>query len=155
MSTMGSRSRRSAESELERIRRLWDKEAPRFDRRIRFWERVLFEGGREWACSQARRDVLELAVGTGRNLPFYPRDVRLTGIDISPAMIDIARRRAVELRRPADLRTGDAQALGLSDESVDAVVSTLSLCSIPDAGRAVAEARRVLRPGGRRAPAAS
>jgi len=92
---------------------------------------------------------LEIGVGTGRNLEHYPQGIRLTGIDFSPQMIEIARRRAKQLGRQADLRVGDAQALDLPDESFDAVVCTLALCSIPDDRKAVSEARRVLRPGGR------
>jgi ubiquinone/menaquinone biosynthesis C-methylase UbiE len=93
--------------------------------------------------------VLELGVGTARNLPFYPRDVTLTGIDLSAEMLVIGRRRAELLGRGADLRLGDAQAPEFPDESFDTVVCTLSLCTIPDPRRAVAEARRVLRPGRR------
>lgn len=112
-------------------------------------ERLLFAGGREWVCSQAEGDVLEIAVGTGRNLPFYPRGVRLTGVDFSPAMLEIARSRAGEAGIDVELREGDAQALDFADASFDTVVCTLSLCSIPDDRRAVAEVKRVLRPGGR------
>lgn len=64
-------------------------------------------------------------------------------------MLDVARRRAGELGREADLRVGDAQDLPFADASFDAVVATLALCTIPDDCRAVAEAARVLRPGGR------
>jgi len=91
--------------------------------------------------------VLEIAVGTGRNLPHYPEDVRVTGIELSPAMLELARARARELGRDVDLRAGDAQALDFPDERFDTVVCTLSLCTIPDDRAAVGEARRVLRPG--------
>lgn len=141
-------TRTKRDAEADRVRRIYDKMAPRFDRKIRFWERLLFAGGREWVCSQARGDALEIAVGTGRNLTFYPPDVRLTGIEFSPVMLEIARQRAKELGREIDLRLGDAAALEFIDASFDTVVSTLSLCSIPDDRQAVAEARRVLRPGG-------
>lgn len=136
-------------SETERIREIHDKTAPRYDRQISFFERVLFGGGREWVCSRADGEVLEIAAGTGRNLPHYPANVKLTATELSPEMLAIARRRAEELSHPADLRLGDAQELEFDDESFDAVVCTLALCTIPDPGRAVAEARRVLRPGGR------
>ncbi|MEO6857311.1 MAG: class I SAM-dependent methyltransferase [Solirubrobacteraceae bacterium] len=136
-------------SETDRIRQLFDKEAPRYDRQISFFERLLFKGGREWACSQATGDVLELAVGTGRNLAHYHPDVRLRGIELSPAMLDIARARARQAACETDLQLGDAQALDFADESFDTVVCTLSLCTIPDDRAAVAEVRRVLRPGGR------
>jgi ubiquinone/menaquinone biosynthesis C-methylase UbiE len=141
--------KRSLGAETERVRRIWEKLAPRYDKDIKFLEKVLFAGGREWVCSQTRGEVLEIAVGTGRNLDYYPRDVRLTGIDLSAPMLDIARQRADQLGRQADLRIGDAQALEFADETFDTVVFTLALCSIPDDRKAVAEARRVLRAGGR------
>ena len=138
-----------SEAKTERVRRIQDRVAPRFDRRITFWERALFEDGRAWVCSQATGEVLELAVGTGRNLPFYRDDVRLTGIELSPEMLARARARAAEVGRSADLRIGDAQALEFADRSFDTVTCTLSFCTIPDDRRAAEESHRVLRPGGR------
>jgi ubiquinone/menaquinone biosynthesis C-methylase UbiE len=135
--------------ETVRVLRVYEKEARKYDSQMRLFERLLFAGGREWVCSRATGEVLELAAGTGRNLPHYPEGVRLTAIELSPAMLEIARARARELGREADLRVGDAQALDLPDESFDTVVCTLSLCTIPDDRAAVAEAWRVLRPGGR------
>jgi ubiquinone/menaquinone biosynthesis C-methylase UbiE len=136
-------------AETARVRRLWDKSAAGFDKSIGFYERWLFAGGREWACSQAAGDVLEVGIGTGRNLAYYPPGVRLVGIELSEEMPAIAKRRAEDPTVEADLRLGDAQELDLPDESFDAVICTLSLCSIPDDRRAVQEAWRVLRPGGR------
>jgi ubiquinone/menaquinone biosynthesis C-methylase UbiE len=136
-------------TETERVRRLQDKAAPKYDRTMGRWEKVLFSGGREWVCSQARGDVLEIAIGTGRNLPHYPADVRLTAIELSPQMLSIARKRAADLGREVDLRLGDAEALDFPDASFDTVVCTFALCTIPDDRKAVAEAKRVLRPGGR------
>ena len=133
----------------ERVQRHYDRSAESYDRIISWAEKALFGGGREWVCSRARGEVLEIAVGTGRNLPFYPEGVRLTCIELSPNMLDIARRRARELGREADLRPGDAQDLPFPDASFDTVVATLALCTIPDDRGAVAEAARVLRPGGR------
>jgi ubiquinone/menaquinone biosynthesis C-methylase UbiE len=127
----------------------WDKQAGRYDRAMDFWDRRLFGDSRPWVCGRAVGDVLEVAVGTGRNLPFYPEGVRLTGVDWSPAMLAIARERAATLGRDADLRAGDAQALDFPDESFDTVLCALGLCAIPDDRRAVAEMVRVLRPGGR------
>ncbi|HTN53167.1 MAG TPA: class I SAM-dependent methyltransferase [Anaeromyxobacter sp.] len=135
--------------ESERVRRIWDRLAARYDRSMERGERFLIGGGREWVCSRARGDVLELSIGTGRNLPHYAPGLRLTGVDISPPMLDRARARAAALGREAELRVGDAQALELGDGTFDTVVFTLALCSIPEPRAAVAEARRVLRPGGR------
>jgi ubiquinone/menaquinone biosynthesis C-methylase UbiE len=132
----------------DHLRAKWDKYAPRYDRDIGFFERIQFGGGREWVCSRARGDVLEVAVGTGRNLPFYPDSVRLTGINLSPAMVAIARARARELGREVDLREGDAQALPFPDGGFDTVVCTLGLCGFPDERAAIAEMHRVLRPHG-------
>jgi ubiquinone/menaquinone biosynthesis C-methylase UbiE len=139
----------TASSESDRVRRIWNRLASRYDKRIRLPERLLFAGGREWVCSRARGDVLEVSVGSGRNLPLYRRDVRITAMDISAEMLEIARKRAAELGREVDLRVGDAQALDFSDSSFDTVVCTLALCTIPDPRTAVREMRRVLRPGGR------
>jgi ubiquinone/menaquinone biosynthesis C-methylase UbiE len=132
----------------EHLRAKWDKYAPRYDRDIGFFERVQFGGGRAWVCERAHGEVLDVAVGTGRNLPFYRESVRLSGIDFSPAMLDIARARAAELGREIDLREGDAQALPFPDASFDTVVCTLGLCGFPDERVAIAEMHRVLRPGG-------
>ncbi len=133
----------------KRLRRYWDTHAASYDRETAFFERVLFENGLEWVCRNAIGDVLEVAIGTGRNLPFYPPHVRLTGIEFSPAMLEIARHRAASLGRPVDLRLGDAQALDLPDAAFDTLICTLSLCAIPNERRAIAEMKRVLRPGGR------
>ena len=135
--------------ETERVQRLYDEAAGKYDRFIGIPERVLFGDGRRWICSQAHGEVLEIAVGTGRNLPCYPADTRVTGIDLSPAMLDVARERARERGGEIDLRVGDAQALDFRDERFDTVIFTLALCTIPNPRQAVAEARRVLRPGGR------
>ncbi len=136
------------DGETERVRRFYNRVANRYDRGIGLSEKLLFRDGRRWVCAQARGDVLELGIGTGRNIPYYPSAVRLTGIDLSPAMLALAHRRAQELGRAVDLRVGDAQVLDVPDARFDTVVVTLALCTIPDDRRVVAEAKRVLRPGG-------
>jgi ubiquinone/menaquinone biosynthesis C-methylase UbiE len=132
-----------------RLVRYWDRQAGRYDRAMDFWDRHLFGDSRPWVCERAAGDVLEVAIGTGRNLAYYPDGARLTGVDYSPAMLSIARERAASLGRAADLRRGDAQALDFPDASFDTVVCTFALCAIPDDRRAVREMARVLRPGGR------
>ena len=87
---MSFRSRANRENpadKIERLRRYWDDFAPQYDKKIRFFEKLFFPDDRQWACSQAVGDTLEIAIGTGRNLPFYPSSIRLTGIDLSPAML--------------------------------------------------------------------
>ena len=132
----------------ERLRRYWDKHAGSYDKQMGFYDRHLFAGSRDWVCSKAEGQVLEVAIGTGRNLVHYPDEVRLTGVEWSAAMLDIARHRAGQLGREVDLRQGDAQALEFPGACFDAVVCTFSLCAIPDDRKAVAEMARVLRPGG-------
>ena len=137
------------DTQQQRWRRKWDKHAGSYDRSMGFLDRYAFDDTREWVCTQATGQVLEVAIGTGLNLPLYPPDATITGVDWSRAMLDGARRRADELGRSVDLRVGDAQHLDFPDDSVDTVAATFSLCAIPDDRKAAAEMVRVLRPGGR------
>jgi ubiquinone/menaquinone biosynthesis C-methylase UbiE/predicted ester cyclase len=139
----------SIPNETARVRRIFDKQAPKYDKSMARFERLLFSGNREWACSRAEGEVLEIAAGTARNLPFYPEGVRVTGVELSPVMAALGRKRAEDLGRQIDMRVGDAEALDFPDESFDTVVCTYGLCTIPDDASAVREAKRVLRPGGR------
>lgn len=136
-------------SSVARVRALYDRGASRYDLAMDVVDRLLFVDGRRWVARQARGEVLEVAAGSGRNLPFYPPDVRLTLVDVSPNMLALARRRAAALGRPVEIRTGDAQALDYADARADTVVCTLGLCTIPDERRAIREAWRVLRADGR------
>ncbi|RSM71657.1 SAM-dependent methyltransferase [Actinoplanes sp. ATCC 53533] len=112
------------------------------------FDRYLFAGSRDWICAKATGQTLEVAIGTGLNLPYYPATVAVTGIEWSPAMLDLARHRAEHLGRAVVLREGDAQQLEFPDDTFDTVVCTFSLCAIPDDHQAVQEMARVLRPGG-------
>lgn len=133
----------------DKVKRAWSRRAASYDRSIGFFERRIFgTEPRRWVCSRARGDTLEVAVGTGLNLPLYGEDVRLTGIDLSPEMLAIARRRAAELGRTVDLREGDAHHLPFDDSAFDTVICTYSLCNIPDPAAAVREMKRVLRADG-------
>lgn len=138
------------EKQNARLREVWDQDAAGYDKKIGWFERRVFgDDNRTWACSRARGDVLEVAVGTGLNLPHYPHDAHVTAIELSPAMLEIAAQRARDLGRDFDLRVGDAHQLSFQDQSFDCVVCTFALCNIPDVDLAVGEMKRVLRPGGR------
>ncbi len=135
--------------DVDRIHRFYERFAPSYDGWMRSFDRFMLGDARRSLCARAAGRTLEVAVGTGLNLVHYPASTELTGIDLSPAMLALARRRALELGREADLRPGDAQQLDFPDASFDTVVFSLCLCTIPDERRALAEAHRVLRPQGR------
>jgi ubiquinone/menaquinone biosynthesis C-methylase UbiE len=132
----------------ERLRRSWDRQAATFDDRMTPLERRFLADTRSWLCGQATGEVLEVAIGTGLNLPHYPASARLTGVEWSAAMLEVARDRAERLRRPVELHRADARHLRFPDARFDTVVCTFSLCGIPDPKVALAEMARVLRPGG-------
>jgi SAM-dependent methyltransferase len=130
------------DAETERIRRIYDRRAatsskPRGDANLR------------WLCEQAEGETLEIGIGRGRTLPFYPPGVHLTAIELSAVALEVARRHANELGIHATLRQGDAADLPYPDDHFETVVFAFVLCTIPDDRGAVAEAVRVLRPGGR------
>ena len=137
------------ETPAARQKRVWEKAAPSYDKQMAFFEKIWFGGGREWLGERAHGRILEIAIGTGRDLPYYPADAAVTGIELSPAMLALARQRAVGLGRDADLREGDAEHLPCGDASFDTVACALSLCTIPDPATAIGEMKRVLVPGGR------
>ena len=94
--------------------------------------------------------VLEIGVGSGLNLPFYSHNVeRLFGLDPSAKLLSMVRRNLRPNTPSLELIEGSAEAIPLESASVDTVVTTWTLCSIPDAGRALREMHRVLRPTGR------
>ena len=105
---------------------------------------------RRRVLSNASGDVLELGLGSGLNLPIYSNGARrFYGVEPSPELLTLARGRAKGLPFPALLIRASAEALPIADRSIDTVVTTWTLCSIPDVPRALREARRVLKEDGR------
>lgn len=130
--------------------------AEKYDRFARWYDWV--EGvpdllGVKWLRRRLLRNasgtVLEVAVGTGKNLLYYPRGCRITGIDVSREMLQVARRRAASLSMDVSLSLADAAGLPFRDRCFDTVVSSLSTCTFPYPARAIREMARVCRPGGR------
>jgi ubiquinone/menaquinone biosynthesis C-methylase UbiE len=105
---------------------------------------------RKKVVPRARGRVLEIGIGSGLNLPLYGDEVeRVTGVEPSPQLLALARRQAERATVAVDLVAGGAESMRFETGSFDTVVSTWTLCSIPDVERALAEVRRVLRPDGR------
>lgn len=129
--------------------RYWDRQAPHYDQTMTAVERRLFPNSRHWVCSRAVGRTLEVAIGTGANLTHYPPETDLTGVDWSPSMLAVARKRAQRGGRAVALQQADAGDLPFAAATFDTVVATFALCCVPDERRALAEAVRVLRPGGR------
>lgn len=102
---------------------------------------------RLWSLVRGQ-EVLEVGVGTGKNLAFYPDRVRVTGVDLTPGMLARARRRAMILNRDVTLLLGDAHSLEFPDASFDTVVATFVYCSVSDPLQGLRELARVVKPDG-------
>jgi ubiquinone/menaquinone biosynthesis C-methylase UbiE len=94
--------------------------------------------------------VLDAGVGTGRNIPYYPRNAHVIGIDASSGMLAQAKRRADRKGSRVELLCADIQSTGFSDASFDAIVSTFVFCVLDDSQQlpALRELRRICKPGG-------
>lgn len=104
---------------------------------------------RQRVVSQAAGRVLEIGIGSALNLPYYGTKVtELLGLEPAERLMQIAERTASQSQRRVTFIAGSAEAIPLDDASVDTVVTTWTLCSIPDAIGALHQMRRVLRPGG-------
>jgi ubiquinone/menaquinone biosynthesis C-methylase UbiE len=105
---------------------------------------------RERVISAAQGRVLEIGIGSGANIPFYTSSSReLIGLEPAPRLIAMAQYARSKSGLPINLIEGSGEAIPLDTASIDTVVSTWTLCSIPDAVVALREMRRVLKPGGR------
>jgi ubiquinone/menaquinone biosynthesis C-methylase UbiE len=105
---------------------------------------------RERTAGAAEGRVLDIGIGSGLNLPFYARNAReIFGLDPSLPLLARAQRKAPRTQTPVHLLEGSAERVPLADHSMDTIVMTWTGCSIPEIGAALAEMRRVLRPGGR------
>ncbi|MGH7846590.1 MAG: class I SAM-dependent methyltransferase [Candidatus Binatia bacterium] len=104
---------------------------------------------RQQILQQASGKVLEVAVGTGKNLPYYSKGCRIIGVDISRQMLAIAQRRASRLQLNPTFLVADAAALPFSDNNFDTVLSSLSMCTFPNPVAALREMARVCRIDGK------
>src|SRR5512134_2970493 len=126
----------------QRISPIYDKIEWLMERRFRPWRQKI------WQFVSGPR-VLEIGVGTGKNMEFWPLNCKVTAIDLTPGMLDIARQHARSLNRQQDdLFLADVQHLELPSGSFDTVVATFVFCSVPDPIQGLREIGRVVRPAG-------
>lgn len=132
----------------ERTRARYERIAPLYDR-IEALAEGRYQPWRErlWSLVEGPK-VLEVGVGTGKNMPFYPEGVEVTAIDLTPGMVERAHRRAEALKIDVDLQLGDVQELACPDNVFDDVVATFVFCSVPDPVLGLREVARVVKPGG-------
>ncbi|MBI2632365.1 class I SAM-dependent methyltransferase, partial [Candidatus Pacearchaeota archaeon] len=104
---------------------------------------------RRGLLKQAKGKVLEIGIGTGANLKYYPTDCEITGIDLSKGMLTKAENKAAKLGIKINLREGDAENLPFKKEEFDSVVDTLGLCIYPNPIRALKEMKKVCKKKGR------
>jgi len=113
-------------------------------------ETLLFKKLRKEAVSYTYGYVLEVGVGTGKNLPYYDNSVDLTAIDFSPGMLEIARNKKTEIDlKKLKLYEMDVQDLKFEDDTFDTVISTFVFCTVPDPIAGLREVYRVSKPNGK------
>lgn len=123
----------------------------RYNRTAKFYDlmdKMIPESIRRAAIGQATGNVLEVGVGTGKNLPFYREGCIVTGIDFSPGMLAKARQKVQKVKVPVTLLEMDAQHMSFPDNSFDTVVATCVFCSVPHPIQGLQEVRRVCKPSG-------
>lgn len=103
---------------------------------------------REIIWTEASGKVLEVGVGTGKNVQYYPENVEVTAIDFSKNMLEFAREKANKYGKKVDLRLMDLQSLEFPDETFDTVITTCVFCSVPDPVKSLQEIQRVCKKDG-------
>lgn len=134
----------------DKTRRRYQRRAPVYDFMESMAERRFLDWRQRLWSLVKENSILEVGVGTGKNMPLYPAGVSITGIDLTPGMLERAHRRILDLgldNRVA-LHLGDAQALDFPDASFDTAVATFVFCSVPDPVLGLREMKRVIKPGG-------
>lgn len=123
--------------------------APVYDLTEWFVEKAAFQAWRKKLWSQVEPGkILEVGVGTGKNIPYYPFESDVTAIDISEGMMSSAKKRAKEASEPVELQMMDVQSLSYPDNTFDSAVATFVFCSVPIPIAGLRELKRVVKPEG-------
>ena len=135
--------------EKRQVKRAYKFYAPAYD----FIFDWIFNPGREAAIQlldiRRGQQVLEVGIGTGLNLPLYPSDCRIAGIDLSEEMLEKAQEKVVELSLDnVTLKAMDATVMDFGDDEFDSAVATYTISAVPDPVEVLREMRRVVKPGG-------
>lgn len=127
----------------------YDRNARHYDIMGLFPESLFFGRFRKKLFSKIQgTSLLEVGVGTGKNIPYYPSGMKITAVDFSEEMMKRARKRAEKVHASVELEIMDIESLQFNTNSFDAVVATFVFCSVPDPMKGLAEVRRVLKPNG-------
>jgi ubiquinone/menaquinone biosynthesis C-methylase UbiE len=138
-----------SQKETIQARSRYNRIAPLYDVIEAPIERWAFSRWRKRLWSQVDGErILEVGVGTGKNMPYYPANAQVTAVDLSEKMLARARQRAQHLGIEVDLQLMDVQQLEFPDATFDAAVASFVFCSIPDPVVGLREVARVVRPGG-------
>jgi phosphatidylethanolamine/phosphatidyl-N-methylethanolamine N-methyltransferase len=139
----------AARKSTDLTRRRYNRIAAFYDQMEWFIEKNVFSDWRSQLWDQIEADkVLEIGVGTGKNLPYYPANLNLTAVDLSEGMMTKALTRAEKFNHLVDFRLMDVESLTFRADSFDAAVATFVFCSVPDPVKGLRELGRVVKPGG-------
>lgn len=134
----------------EAARKRYNRIAPMYDFLEGLVERSRYSRWRKllWSKAEGNR-ILEVGVGTGKNLPYYPVDAEITAIDFSEKMLDRAKKKAKNMGLEVKLLQMDVQDLSFEDNTFDTVAASFVFCSVPDPVKGLMEVRRVCKPEGK------
>ncbi|HYH03769.1 MAG TPA: methyltransferase domain-containing protein [Bacillota bacterium] len=126
-----------------KIQKRYDRIAKYYDFFEGLMEKGAMEQWRKIVWEQAQGQVLEVGVGTGRNIPYYPEHCQVTAIDFSTKMLEKAKEKTTMFHKRVDLQQMDVQSLQFPDHTFDTVISTCVFCSVPDPVKGLQEIQRV------------